>query len=56
MAQNNSRAGKRPINLTISAKLLDEARNLKINLSQTLDQCSPLRVSKDCRVLSGATL
>jgi antitoxin CcdA len=31
-------AGKRPANLTISAKLLDKAKNLKINLSQTLEE------------------
>ena len=31
-------AGKRPANLTISAKLLDKARRLKINLSRTLEE------------------
>lgn len=31
-------AGKRPANLTISARLLDKARILKINLSQTLEE------------------
>jgi antitoxin CcdA len=37
MAIDDSLTGKRPINLTISAKLLDKARNLKINLSRTLE-------------------
>jgi antitoxin CcdA len=31
-------AGKRPANLTISARLLERARILKINLSQTLEE------------------
>ena len=31
-------AGKRSANLTISAKLLDKAKMLKINLSQTLEE------------------
>ena len=31
-------AGKRSANLTISAKLLDKAKSLKINLSQTLEE------------------
>lgn len=31
-------AGKRPANLTINAKLLDKARDLKINLSRTLEE------------------
>lgn len=30
--------GKRPANLTISAKLLDKARRLGINLSRTLEE------------------
>jgi len=37
MGGRDSLAGKRPANLTISAKLLDKARRLKINLSQTLE-------------------
>ena len=37
MGGRDSLAGKRPANLTISAKLLDKARSLKINLSQTLE-------------------
>jgi len=37
MGGRDSPAGKRPANLTISAKLLDKARNLKINLSRTLE-------------------
>jgi antitoxin CcdA len=31
-------AGKRPANLTINAQLLDKARDLKINLSRTLEE------------------
>ena len=38
MGGRDSLAGKRPANLTISAKLLDKARNLKINLSRTLEE------------------
>jgi antitoxin CcdA len=38
MGGRDSLAGKRPANLTISAKLLDKAKNLKINLSQTLEE------------------
>ena len=38
MGGRDSLAGKRPANLTISAKLLDKARSLKINLSQTLEE------------------
>lgn len=30
-------AGKRPANLSINARLLDRAKRLKINLSQTLE-------------------
>jgi antitoxin CcdA len=38
MGGRDSLAGKRPANLTISAKLLDKAKHLKINLSQTLEE------------------
>lgn len=38
MGGRDALAGKRPANLTINAKLLDKARNLKINLSQTLEE------------------
>lgn len=38
MGAPGSLAGKRPANLTISARLLDKARHLKINLSQTLEE------------------
>ena len=38
MGGRDSLAGKRAANLTISAKLLDKARSLKINLSQTLEE------------------
>lgn len=38
MGALDSLAGKRPANLTISARLLDKARHLKINLSQTLEE------------------
>jgi len=38
MVGRDSRSGKRPANLTISAQLLDKARNLKINLSRTLEE------------------
>jgi antitoxin CcdA len=38
MGGRDSPAGKRPANLTISAKLLDKAKTLKINLSQTLEE------------------
>ena len=38
MGARDSGAGKRSANLTISAKLLDKARILKINLSQTLEE------------------
>ena len=38
MGGRDSLAGKRSANLTISAKLLDKAKNLKINLSQTLEE------------------
>lgn len=38
MGGRDSLAGKRPANLTISAKLLDRAKNLKINLSRTLEE------------------
>ena len=38
MGALDSLAGKRPANLTISAWLLDKARHLKINLSQTLEE------------------
>ena len=38
MGGRDSLAGKRPANLTISAKLLDKAKSLKINLSQTLEE------------------
>jgi len=38
MGGRESIAGKRPANLTISADLLDKARSLKINLSQTLEE------------------
>ena len=38
MGGRESLDGKRPANLTISARLLDKARHLKINLSQTLEE------------------
>ena len=38
MGGRDSLAGKRPANLTINAKLLDKAKHLKINLSQTLEE------------------
>lgn len=38
MGARDTPAGKRAANLTINAKLLDEARRLKINLSQTLEE------------------
>jgi antitoxin CcdA len=38
MGGRDLRAGKRSANLTISAKLLDKAKSLKINLSQTLEE------------------
>jgi len=38
MGGRDSVAGKRPANLTISAQLLDKARDLKINLSRTLEE------------------
>jgi antitoxin CcdA len=38
MGGRDSLAGKRSANLTISAKLLDRAKSLKINLSQTLEE------------------
>jgi len=38
MRGRDSLAGKRAANLTISAQLLDKARNLKINLSRTLEE------------------
>jgi antitoxin CcdA len=38
MGGRDSPAGKRPANLTINAKLLDKARHLGINLSQTLEE------------------
>ena len=38
MGGRDALAGKRPANLTISAKLLDKARGLKINLSRTLEE------------------
>jgi len=38
MGGRDSLAGKRPANLTISAKLLDKAKDLKINLSRTLEE------------------
>jgi antitoxin CcdA len=38
MGGRDSLAGKRSANLTISAKLLDKAKSLKINLSQTLEE------------------
>ena len=37
MGGRDSLAGKRPANLTINAKLLDKAKDLGINLSQTLE-------------------
>lgn len=37
MGGRGSLTGKRPANLTISSNLLDKARGLKINLSQTLE-------------------
>jgi antitoxin CcdA len=38
MGGRHSLAGKRSANLTISATLLDKAKSLKINLSQTLEK------------------
>lgn len=38
MGGRDSLTGKRPANLTINAKLLDKARRLGINLSQTLEE------------------
>jgi len=38
MGGRDSLTGKRPVNLTISAELLDKARKLNINLSQTLEE------------------
>lgn len=38
MGGRDSLAGKRPANLTINAKLLEKARRLGINLSQTLEE------------------
>ena len=38
MGGRDSLAGKRSANLTISTKLLDKAKRLKINLSQTLEE------------------
>ena len=38
MGGRDTLAGKRPANLTISTKLLDKARHLKINLSRTLEE------------------
>jgi len=38
MGGRDSLAGKRSANLTISADLLDRAKSLKINLSQTLEE------------------
>ena len=38
MGGRDSLAAKRPANLTISAELLDKAKALKINLSQTLEE------------------
>ena len=38
MGGRDSLDGKRSANLTISAKLLDRAKSLKINLSQTLEE------------------
>lgn len=38
MDGRDSHTGKRPVNLTIKAKLLDKARHLKINLSRTLEE------------------
>ena len=38
MGGRDTLAGKRPANLTISAKLLEKAKHLKINLSQTLEE------------------
>jgi antitoxin CcdA len=38
MGGRDSLAGKRSANLTISANLLDRAKSLKINLSQTLEE------------------
>jgi antitoxin CcdA len=38
MGGRDSLAGKRPANLSISARLLDKAKNLKINLSRTLEE------------------
>ena len=38
MGGRDSLAGKRSANLTINAKLLDKAKSLKINLSQTLEE------------------
>jgi len=37
MGGRDALAGKRSANLTISTKLLDKAKSLKINLSQTLE-------------------
>lgn len=38
MDRRHSIAGKRLARVTISARLLDKARSLKINLSQTLEE------------------
>lgn len=38
MGGRGSLAGKRPVNLTISTTLLEKARNLKINVSRTLEE------------------
>jgi len=38
MGGRDAVTGKRPANLTISAKLLDRARDLNINLSRTLEE------------------
>lgn len=37
MDERDSHTSKRPVNLTIKAKLLRKARRLKINLSRTLE-------------------
>ncbi len=38
MGGRESIPGKRPANLTISSQLLDKAKQLNINLSQTLEE------------------
>ncbi|MGQ0511110.1 MAG: type II toxin-antitoxin system CcdA family antitoxin [Betaproteobacteria bacterium] len=38
MGGRDPASGKRPANLTVNAELLDKARRLGINLSQTLEE------------------